>query len=71
MNKCIINGQFPNSWKQAKVNPLFKGGAHADTNNYCPISILPTLSKLIEKIMQNHLVTYLNTFDVLHQFQSG
>ena len=71
MNKCIINGKFPNSWKQAKVNPHFKGGAHADINNYRPISILPTLSKLIEKFMQTHLMTYLNTFDVLHQFQSG
>ena len=73
MNKCIINGKFPNSWKQAKVNPLFKGGAHADINNYRLISILPTLSKLIEKFMQNHLMTYMyrNTFDVLHQFQSG
>ena len=71
MNKCIINGKFPNSWKQAKVNHLFKGGAHADINNYRPISIIPTLSKLIEKFMQNHLMTYLNTFDVLHQFKSG
>ena len=71
MNKCIINGKFHISWKQAKVNPLFKGGAHADINNYRPISILPTLSKLIEKFMQNHLMTYLDTFDVLHQFQSG
>ena len=71
MNKCIINGKFPNSWKQAKVNILFKCGAHADINNYRPISILPTLSKLIEKFMQDHLMTYLNTFDILHQFQSG
>ena len=51
--------------------PLFKSGAKDDINNYRPISILPTLSKLIEKFMQKHLRNYLNTFDVLHKFQSG
>ena len=71
MNKCILNGLFPSSWKQAKVNPLYKGGAKDDINNYRPISILPTLSKLIEKFIQKHLMNYFNTFDVLHQFQNG
>ena len=51
----------------SKTNPLLND-EHADINNYRPLSILP---KLIEKIMQNHLMTYLNAFDVLHQFQSG
>ena len=71
VNKCILYGHFPDSWKQAKVNPLFKRGAKYDINNYRPISILPTLSKRIEKFMQKHLMNYLNTFDVLHKFQSG
>lgn len=70
-NKCIRSGQFPNSWKQAKVNPLYKGGANDDINNYRPISILPTLSKLIEKFIQKHLMYYLNSFDILHKLQSG
>ena len=71
VNKCILCGHFPDSWKQVKVGPLFKSGAKDDINNYRPISILPTLSKLIEKFMQKHLMNYLNTFDVLHKFQSG
>ena len=71
VNKCILYGHFPDSWKQAKVNPLFKSGAKDDINNYRPISILPTLSKLIEKFMQKHLMNYLNTFEVLHKFLSG
>ena len=71
VNKCISNGIFPNLWKQAKVNPLFKGGDRDDVNNYRHISILPISSKLIEKFMQIHLMHYLNTFDVLHKFQSG
>ena len=49
VNKSILSGEFPSSWKEAKVKPLFKSGAKDDVNNYRPISILPTLSKLIEK----------------------
>ena len=71
VNNCIRSGKFPTSWKRAKVNPLYKGGAKDDINNYRPISILPTLSKLIKKFIQKHLMAYLNSFDVLHKYQSG
>ena len=71
VNNCIRSGKFPTSWKLAKVNPLYKGGAKDGINNYRPISILPTLSKLIEKFIQKRLMAYLNSFDVLHKYQSG
>ena len=50
VNKRIMTGEFPNLWKEAKVKPLYKAGAKDDLNNYRPISILPTMSKLIEKM---------------------
>ena len=68
---CISKGYFPNCWKQAKVNPLYKGGAKEETNNYRPISILPTLSKLLEKFIQKNLMEFLTKYDVLHQSQNG
>ena len=68
---CISKGYFPESWKQDKVNPLYKGGAKEEINNYRPISILPTLSKLLEKFIQKNLMEFLNKYDVLHQSQSG
>ncbi|MES9882038.1 MAG: reverse transcriptase family protein, partial [Sedimenticola sp.] len=71
VNKSITSSTFPKSWKQAKVNPLYKSGAKDEVNNYRPISILPTLSKLIEKWIQRHLMEYLNSFNLLHQTQSG
>ena len=70
-DNCITSGKFPTSWKLAKVNPLYNGDAKDGINNYRPISILPTLSKLIEKFIQKHLMAYLNSFDVLHKYQSG
>ena len=71
VNKSILSGEFPCSWKEAKVKPLFKSGAKDDVNNYRPISILPTISKLIEKWIDNQFMTYLNTYTLLHKSQSG
>ena len=68
---CLSAGGFPSSWKQAKVTPLHKGDAKDGINNYRPISILPTLSKRLEKFIQKHLMTYINTFELIPQSQSG
>ena len=59
VRKSIENGVFPLSWKQAKVTPLFKNGSRDEINNYRPISILPTLSKLIEKFIQKIMYPFL------------
>ena len=48
-NQSIINSTFPNKWKEGKIRPLHKNGPRDDTNNYRPISVLPVLSKLLEK----------------------
>ena len=71
VNKSLITGKFPCSWKEAKVKPLFQTGAKDDKNNYRPISILPTVSKLIEKWVESQFSKYLNEYNLLHQSQSG
>ena len=53
INKSISTGKFPSVWKEAKVKPMFKNGNKEDVNNYRPISILPTISKIIEKWVEN------------------
>ncbi len=58
VNKSISSCKFPEVWKNAKVMPLFKSGAKDEVNNYWPISILPTLSKLIEKAVNTHLTNF-------------
>ena len=60
INKSITSGIFPSVWQNAKVKPLHKSGAKDEVNNYRPISILPTLSKIIEKWTQMKLMSYLN-----------
>ena len=71
VNKSISISQFPDLWKEAKVKPLFKSGSKDDINNYRPISILPTVSKLIEKWVEKQFSQYLNEFNLLHKSQSG
>ena len=65
-NKSITSGKFPSAWKKAKVKPLYKAGSKEDVNNYRPISILPTLSKLIEKWVESQFSQFLNDFQLLH-----
>ena len=71
INKSIESGVFPGTWKNAKVNPIFKTGDKDNVNNYRPISILPTLSKIIEKWIQIKLLIYLDQHTLLHKNQSG
>ena len=71
VKKCLETSNFPLSWKRAKVTPLYKNGIRDEINNYSPISVLPTLSKLIEKFIQKHLSSFLNEFGVIHKSQSG
>jgi hypothetical protein len=54
------HGNFPSKLKLARVIPLYKSGDIADMNNYRPISVLPSLSKLFEK---NSLCTDLGIFN--------
>ena len=55
----------------AKVIPLFKSGDTSLVSNYRPISILPLFSKIIERLMYNRLISFINKFKLLYIFQFG
>ena len=48
LNESLSTGKFPSVWKTIKVTPLFKGGTTTDCDNYRPISVLPSISKIFE-----------------------
>ena len=54
-----------------KWENIAKTRDHKNLNDYRPISLLSVLSKLLERYVHRHLVTYLMTRDLLHPFQSG
>jgi len=62
INKSLTVGVFPSILKTASVIPLHKSGPKSDPNNYQPISILPTISKIFEK----HIATQLQSFLTKH-----
>ena len=69
--RSINTGIFPTEWKLARVTPIFKKGKRDDPNNYRPISVIPTVAKIFEKIAYDQLCDYLNDNNLLTHCQSG
>ena len=70
-NTCFNTASIPNCWKHAKVTPLPKGGNSQSVTNYRPISLLPVLSKMIEKIVHKRIYAYLTDYNILDKRQGG
>ena len=71
VNLSLSTGSVPDEWKKARVVPLYKSGGRENMENYRPISILPVLSKILEKAVNFQLQQYLKKFDLLSPAQSG
>ena len=50
-NECLINGKFPDTFNRADVTPIFKKGNDNEKENYRPVSVLSTFSKVFEKLL--------------------
>ncbi len=55
INVSLATGTFPKNWKSARICPVFKGGNNSEPCNFRPISILPILSKIIERAVFDQL----------------
>ena len=64
-------GIFPCTLKTAKVIPIFKTGNKNSVNNYRPISLLPSLSNVLEKLIKIRFVTFFDKYDILYDYQYG
>jgi len=71
INTSIVTGIVPNEWKHAIVCPTFKQGDTEDPKNYRPISLLPILSKVLEKIVTNQLYDYISANQLFSVTQHG
>ena len=69
-SKSILTGIYPNDWKAATVTTLLKKGIKSDRNNYRPISVIPVVSRVFEKIVHNQLYHYLDSNKLLLCCQS-
>jgi hypothetical protein len=71
INSSMDTGIFPDSLKIAKVCPVFKDGDKSVFQNYRPISVLPSFSKVFEKVIFNRLLRYLDSRNILCNSQYG
>ena len=71
INSFFSNGEFPDAWKMARVTPIFKSGEQDLVINYRPISILPALSKIVERHVFLSLSSWFNKYNLLFSSQSS
>lgn len=71
-NACIKYCYFPISWRQSKIIAIPKPGKDAsDPDSYRPISLLSTMSKILEKIIKEKVISYINDNNILPIQQFG
>ena len=71
VNLSITSGIFPDLWKCVVVTPIQKSKDSAELTNFRPISVLPVLSKILEHVVYNQLVSYFLQYDLLSDQRSG
>ena len=71
INLSLSTMTFPNLWKLAKVIPLFKKEDPLLAKNYRPVSLLPILSKILEKVVFQQVMAYLDQNELLHPSHHG
>lgn len=71
-NLSFQQGIVQNQLKIAKVVPIFKkGGSSENVNDYRPISLLSTFSKILEKLVSNRVVSFLQENNIIDKYQFG
>ena len=68
-NKCLLLGKMPSSWKESNIVPILKGGTVKEVSNYRPISLLPLVSKVLERRIYNRVINHIAP--QLHKLQFG
>ena len=70
-NLSVTAGVFPSKLKTSRTIPVFKGGDNTSCDNYRPISLLSSISKILEKIVACSLVSHLEDNNLLYEHQYG
>ena len=69
--KLFEQGQVPHQWKTAIISPIYKGGRREVAANYRPVALLPVISKVMESIVADELVLFLDSHSLLTENQHG
>ena len=69
LNQSLTSGIYPDKFKISKITPLHKKDDRTIVSNYRPISLLPTMSKIIERVMHSQLYAFLNENNLITEQQ--
>ena len=70
-NKSLASSRVPRLWKMANVTPIFKKGSRNQPTNYRPISLTSVLVKILEKILRDKIVSFLDNHNLILNSQHG
>ena len=70
-NLSLRTGHFPDKFKVAKIVPIYKDSDQHEFNNYRPISLLSSLSRLLESIVSFQLTSFAEAHNLFYQHQYG
>ena len=68
ISQSLNHATLPSSWKIHKIVPIFKAGDANSVKNYCPISLLSIVSKVLERLIFSKIITYISKFITPFQF---
>ena len=71
INLSIVQGDFADEMKLAKVLPIYKSENEQLVQNYRLISVLPYFSKIYERVIYNHIIDYIDDNKTLYDKQFG
>ena len=63
LSASICTGMSPQEWKASRMSPVYKNGSRNNPSNYRPISVIPAVAKIFEKIFCDQLFEYLNGYN--------
>ena len=70
-NRSLSTGYYPQQWKEAIVTPVFKKGDKFCISNYRPVALLPTCSKIFERLVLQQFSCHISDNNILSQNQHG
>lgn len=69
--RSLETGIMPSKLKDAIISPIYKGGDRSQAKNYRPVALTSHLIKIFEKILRNHIITYLENHKLISSSQHG
>ena len=70
-NKSLDAGVIPSARKKSNVTPIHKSGSFDNPSNYRPISVVPIVAKLLEKVVSSQLSAHLESHCLLSDYQGA